>query len=84
MVEKFIGDHHKNKEIVEFISLQPFPLVWTRHYNFFKSEDFGVPPFIFINIVRDPEKIVPFQMFLRDYFLTLTFIEDSCVFSSSK
>ena len=45
MIEQFIGDQHENKEIVEFISLRPFPLVWTSHYNFFNPEDFGVPPF---------------------------------------
>ena len=65
MVEQFIGDQHENKDIVEFISLRPFPLVWTRHYNFFNPEDFGVPPFIFINIVRDPVERVISDFYYR-------------------
>ena len=54
LVEAYIGDHEENKELVEFVSSQSFPVVWVRHYNFFNPEEFGVPPFIFINIVRDP------------------------------
>ena len=69
MIEQFIGDQHENKEIVEFISLRPFPLVWTSHYNFFNPEDFGVPPFIFINIVRDPVERVISDFYYRRYSL---------------
>ena len=53
-VEYYSSDKEENRELVEFISSQPFPFVWVRHYNFFNPEEFGVPPFIFINIVRDP------------------------------
>ena len=54
LVEEYTGDFIENREIVESISSSTSPLAWTRHYNFFNPEDFGVPPFIFINIVRDP------------------------------
>ena len=40
-------------------------MVWTRHYNFFSPEDFGLPPFIFINIVRDPVERVISDFYYR-------------------
>lgn len=65
LVEQYTGDPQENREIVESISSQYSPLVWTRHYNFFNPEDFGVPPFIFINIVRDPVERVISDFYYR-------------------
>ena len=33
-------------------------------------------------VQRSNSRFVPFQMFLKDYFLNLTFFEDSCVLSN--
>ena len=65
LVEQYRGDYPENRKIVESISSQSFPMVWTRHYNFFNPEDFGLPPFIFINIVRDPVERVISDFYYR-------------------
>ena len=54
IVEQYSGTYQENREIVESLASEQYPILWTRHYNFFNPQDFGVPPFIFINIVRDP------------------------------
>ena len=64
-MEEYTGDFIENREIVESISSSTSPLAWTRHYNFFNPEDFGVPPFIFINIVRDPVERVISDFYYR-------------------
>ena len=41
--------------------------MWSRHYNFFNPEDYGAPPFIYINIVRDPVERVISDFYYRRY-----------------
>ena len=64
-MEQYTGDYQENRQIVESISSQQYPILWTRHYNFFSPQDFGVPPFIFINIVRDPVERVISDFYYR-------------------
>ena len=50
----------------ESLVAEPFPKLWVRHFNFFNSSVFGLPPLTWVNLVRDPvERVISYFYYRR-------------------
>ena len=52
--------------MTESLVAEPSPKVWVRHFNFFNSSMFGLPPLLWVNLVRDPvERVISYFYYRR-------------------